>query len=75
MKSISSAGTSSSAHIALTGHSGTHNPQSMQSSGLITNMLGPSWKQSTGQTVTHFVSLQPTQGEPTTNVIGYSSSK
>jgi hypothetical protein len=59
----------SSAYIAFTGHSGSHNPQSIQSSGLITSMFGPSWKQSTGQTVTHFVSLHPTQGEPTTNVI------
>src|SRR5258706_2569529 len=50
-------GTSSSAKIASTGHSGTHSVQSMHSSGSITSMLGPSRKQSTGHTSTQSVYL------------------
>src|SRR5205807_170350 len=50
-------GTSSSAKIASTGHSATHRVQSMHSSGSITRMLGPSRKQSTGQTSTQSVYL------------------
>ena len=50
MNSIWSSGTSSSSKIALAGHSGSHSPQSMHSSGSITKKLGPSKKQSTGHT-------------------------
>ena len=39
---ISDSGTSLSAYIALTGHAGSHNPQSIHSSGSMTSMLGPS---------------------------------
>src|SRR2546426_2104209 len=46
MNSFCASGTSSSAKIASTGHSGTHSVQSMHSSGSITSMFGPSRKQS-----------------------------
>src|SRR5205085_10823402 len=61
-----SAGTSSSAKIASTGHSATHNVQSMHSSGSITRKLEPSRKQSTGQTSTQSVYLQRIQLSVTT---------
>ena len=57
MNSRCASGTSSSAKIASTGHSGTHRVQSMHSSGSITSMFGPSRKQSTGQTSTQSVYL------------------
>src|SRR5688572_18763157 len=57
MKSFCASGTSSSAKIASTGHSGTHSVQSMHSSGSITSMFGPSRKQSTGHTSTQSVYL------------------
>src|SRR5258706_16147911 len=38
--------------IASTGHSGSHTPQSMHSSGGMTSMFSPSWNQSTGHTST-----------------------
>ena len=61
-----SAGTSSSAKIASTGHSATHSVQSMHSSGSITRKFGPSRKQSTGQTSTQSVYLQRMQLSVTT---------
>src|SRR5437879_12501177 len=62
-------GTSSSAKIASTGHSGTHSVQSMHSSGSITSMLGPSRKQSTGHTSTQSVYLHLMQLSVTTYAI------
>jgi hypothetical protein len=55
--------------MASTGHSGSHKVQSMHSSGSITRKLGPSWKQSTGQTSTQSVSLHLMQDSVTTNVM------
>src|SRR5215475_14572315 len=69
MKSFWPAGTSSSAKMASTGHSGTQSVQSMHSSGSITSMLGPSRKQSTGQTSTQSVYLHFTQDSVTTYAI------
>src|SRR5438128_12117709 len=69
MNSFCASGTSSSAKIASTGHSGTHSVQSMHSSGSITSMFGPSWKQSTGQTSTQSVYLHLMQLSVTTWVI------
>src|SRR5688572_17744212 len=69
MNSFSASGTSSSAKIASTGHSGTHSVQSMHSSGSITSMLGPSRKQSTGHTSTQSVYLHFTQDSVTTYVM------
>src|SRR5690606_5271058 len=66
MKCCWSAGTSSSAKIASAGHSATHNVQSMHSSGSMTRKLGPSRKQSTGQTSTQSVYLQRIQFSVTT---------
>src|SRR6478672_11500344 len=66
-------GTSSSAKMASTGHSGTHRVQSMHSSGSMTSMLGPSRKQSTGQTSTQSVYLHFTQDSVTTYVMGEKS--
>ena len=62
-------GNSSSAKIALAGHSGSHNVQSIHSSGSITKKLGPSWKQSTGHTSTQSVNLHLIQFSVTTKVI------
>src|SRR5438128_12449966 len=72
MNSFCASGTSSSAKIASTGHSGTHSVQSMHSSGSITSMFGPSWKQSTGQTSTQSVYLHLMQLSVTTWVIAQS---
>src|SRR5258706_16103596 len=69
VKSFWSAGTSSSAKMASTGHSATHSVQSMHSSGSITSMFGPSRKQSTGQTSTQSVYLHFTHDSVTTYVI------
>src|SRR5690625_6851213 len=66
MKWSWSSGTSSSAKIALAGHSGMHTAQSMHSSGSITKKLGPSRKQSTGQTSTQLVYLHLMQFSVTT---------
>lgn len=63
---------SSSATIALMGHSGSHNEQSIHSSGSITRKLGPSWKQSTGQTSTQSVYLHLIQFSVTTKVMSSS---
>src|SRR5687768_18573385 len=63
------AGTSSSEQIASTGHSGSHNVQSMHSSGSMTSMFGPSWKQSTGHTSTQSVYLHLIQASVTTKVM------
>src|SRR6476646_6333634 len=53
--------------MALAGHSGSHNVQSMHSSGSITRKFGPSWKQSTGHTSTQSVYLHLMQFSVTTN--------
>src|SRR5919205_1496831 len=55
-------GNASSGKIASTGHSGSHAPQSMHSSGSMTRMRFASWMQSTGQTSTHDLSLMSMQG-------------
>src|SRR5918993_329983 len=55
-------GSASSGKIASTGHSGSHAPQSMHSSGSITRMRSASWMQSTGQTSMHDLSLMSMQG-------------
>src|ERR1041385_2363953 len=57
--------------MALMGHSGSHRVQSMHSSGSIARKLGPSWKQSTGQTSTQSVYLHLMQFSVTTNVMGF----
>ena len=64
-----SAGRLSSGKIALTGHSGSHAPQSMHSFGSMYRMRSvPSskWMQSTGQTDTHDWSITSTQGSAMT---------
>src|SRR3954451_9983616 len=55
-------GSASSGKIASTGHSGSHAPQSMHSSGSMTRIRPASWMQSTGQTSTHDLSLMSMQG-------------
>src|SRR5256884_5597693 len=55
-------GSASSGKIASTGHSGSHAPQSMHSSGSMTRIRSASWMQSTGQTSTHERSLMSMQG-------------
>src|SRR6476646_3051232 len=55
-------GSASSGKIASTGHSGSHAPQSMHSSGSMTRMRAASWMQSTGQTSTQERSLMSIQG-------------
>src|SRR5215208_7763944 len=55
-------GSASSGNIASTGHSGSHAPQSMHSSGSITRMRSAWWMQSTGQTSTQERSLMSMQG-------------
>ncbi len=57
-------GTASSAKIAVTGHSGSHAPQSMHSSGSMKYwpLASSEWMQSTGQTSTQEASLTPMQG-------------
>src|SRR5512143_2983121 len=55
--------------MASTGHSATHRVQSMHSSGSMARKLGPSWKQSTGQTSTQSVYLQRMQFSVTTKVM------
>src|SRR5579859_6990899 len=55
--------------MALIGHSGSQRVQSMHSSGSITRKLGPSRKQSTGQTSTQSVYLHLMQLSVTTCVI------
>src|SRR5438876_1941094 len=47
-----------SALMASTGHSGSHTPQSMHSSGWMTSMFSPSLKQSAGTTSTMYMVLQ-----------------
>src|SRR6202790_1192989 len=59
--------------MASTGHSGSHSVQSMHSSGSITRKLGPSWKQSTGQTSTQSIYLHLMQLSVTTNAMTYPS--
>src|SRR3954468_12294691 len=55
-------GSASSGKIASTGHSGSHAPQSMHSSGSMTRIRSASWMQSTGHTSTHDLSLMSMQG-------------
>src|ERR671934_15036 len=55
-------GSASSGKIASTGHSGSHAPQSMHSSGSMTRIRSAWWMQSTGQTSTHERSLMSVQG-------------
>src|SRR5271168_1464817 len=59
--------------MASTGHSGSHRVQSMHSSGSMTRKLGPSWKQSTGQTSTQSMYLHLMQLSVTTNAMTYPS--
>src|SRR5438067_13414382 len=67
-------GKSSNAKIAVTGHTGTHAPQSMHSVGLIYSWVTPScsgssfrgWMQSTGHTSTQAESLVPIHGSAIT---------
>src|SRR5437016_10167770 len=61
-------GSASSGKIASTGHSGSHAPQSMHSSGSITSIRAASWMQSTGQTSMHDLSLMSMQGSAMTYV-------
>src|SRR5919204_5802324 len=63
-------GSASSGKIASTGHSGSHAPQSIHSSGSITNIRSASWMQSTGQTSTHDRSLMSMQGSAMMYVTG-----
>src|SRR5512146_1572866 len=56
--------------MASTGHSGSHAPQSMHSSGSITRMRPASWMQSTGQTSTQERSLMSIQGSAMMYVTG-----
>src|SRR3954462_14470532 len=62
-------GTASSGVIASTGHSGSHAPQSMHSSGSMTSMRAPSWMQSTGQTSMQDLSLTSMHGSEMTYVM------
>src|SRR3954447_5433303 len=62
-------GSASSGKIASTGHSGSHAPQSMHSSGSITRMRPASWMQSTGHTSTQERSLMSMQGSAITYVM------
>src|SRR4029077_17034809 len=55
-------GSASSGKIASTGHSGSHAPQSMHSSGSMMRMRSASWMQSTGNTPTHDLSLMSMHG-------------
>src|SRR5919108_4075024 len=66
-----SSGTASSAKIAVTGHSGSHAPQSMHSSGSMKYIASSSvaWMQSTGQTSTHEASFTPMHGSVMTYVM------
>src|ERR1700757_1884107 len=67
-------GKSSRAKIAVTGHTGTHAPQSMHSTGLMYSCVTPAcsgsslrgWMQSTGHTSTQAVSLVPIHGSAIT---------
>ena len=61
--------------MALAGHSGMHTAQSMHSSGSMVKKLGPSRKQSTGQTSTQSVYLHWIQDSETTWVMMDSEKK
>src|ERR1044072_6536696 len=63
-------GTASSGKIASTGHSGSHAPQSMHSSGSLMRIRSNSWMPSTGQTSTHERSLMSIQGSAMMYVTG-----
>src|SRR5258707_12439805 len=56
--------------MASTGHSGSHAPQSMHSSGSITRMRFASWMQSTGHTSTQDLSLMSMHGSAMMYVTG-----
>src|SRR4029079_7861374 len=62
-------GRASSGKIASTGHSGSHAPQSMHSSGSMIKIRSNSWMQSTGQTSTQERSLMSIQGSEMMYVI------
>src|SRR5712691_1239148 len=59
-------GTASAGVIASTGHSGSHAPQSMHSSGSMTSIRAVSMMQSTGQTSMHVLSLMSMHGSAIT---------
>src|SRR5438105_8824270 len=63
-------GSASSGKIASTGHSGSHAPQSIHSSGSITRIRSAWWMQSTGQTSTQDRSLMSMQGSAMMYVTG-----
>src|ERR671924_551068 len=63
-------GSASSGKIASTGHSGSHAPQSMHSSGSMMRMRSKTWMQSTGQTSTQDRSLMSIQGSAMMYVTG-----
>src|SRR5215475_11832931 len=65
-------GSASSGKIASTGHSGSHAPQSMHSSGSMMRIRSNSWMQSTGHTSTHERSLMSMQGSAMMYVTGAS---
>src|SRR2546428_10982968 len=64
MKFFHLSGTASSGNIALTGHTDSHAPQSMHSSGWMKYMLSASvvYMQSTGHTSTHDASFTSMHG-------------
>src|SRR5918911_5546662 len=62
-------GTSSSAKIALTGHSGSHAPQSMHSSGWMSYWSSVLYMHWTGQTATQLASLTLMHGSVITYVM------
>src|SRR5213080_237307 len=70
MKGLHLSGSASSGKIASTGHSGSHAPQSMHSSGSMTRMRSAWWMQSTGQTSTQDRSLMSMQGSAMMYVTG-----
>src|SRR5713101_9309647 len=63
-------GSASSGKIASTGHSGSHAPQSMHSSGSMMRIRPASWMQSTGQTSTQERSLMSMHGSAMMYVTG-----
>src|SRR5918999_2485821 len=62
MKGSHLSGSASSGKIASTGHSGSHAPQSMHSSGSMMSIRSNTWMQSTGQASTQERSLMSMQG-------------
>src|SRR5262245_54537562 len=74
-KSAHLSGSASSGKIASTGHSGSHAPQSMHSSGSMIRIRSNSWMQSTGQTSTQERSLMSMQGSAMMYVTGAQSTE